>query len=110
MAYKGKPFFKIPRPLLLAGGLDVRSISDGITLTDKSSLFQVIDSGGSDQNVILPAQKDGRVYVIQNAGATNALSVQNNLAVEKVNLAPNDTAVLVSSDSVWYLVLNVSNL
>ena len=110
MAYSGKPFFKIPRPLLLAGGLDVRSITDGITLTDKDSLFQIIDSGSSDENVILPAQKVGRVYVIKNAGATNNLSVQNNLAVEKVNLAPNEVAVLVSSDTVWYLLLNVNNI
>ena len=110
MAYKGKPFFKIPRPLLLSGGLDVRTISDGITLTDKDSLFQIIDSGGSDENVILPAQKDGRVYIIKNAGATNNLSVQNNLAVEKVALAPNEMAVLVSSSTVWYVLLNVNNL
>ena len=110
MAYSGKPFFKIPRPLLLDCGLDVRTITDGITLTDKDSLFQIIDSGSSDENVILPAQKDGRVYVIKNAGATNNLSVQNNLAVEKVNLAHNEVAVLVSSDTVWYLLLNVNNI
>ena len=110
MAYKGKPFFKIPRPLLLSGGLDVRTISDGITLTDKDSLFQIIDCGGSDENVILPAQKDGRVYIIKNSGGTNNLSVQNNLAVEKVNLAPNEVAVLVSSATVWYLLLNVNNI
>ena len=110
MAYSGKPFFKIPRPLLLAGGLEVKTITDGYTLTDKSSLFQIIDSGSTDQNVILPAQKDGRVYIIKNDGATNNLSVQNNQAVEKVSLTPNKTAVLVSSDSVWYLVLHVSNI
>lgn len=110
MAYNGKPFFKIPRPILLAGGLDVRNITDGITLTDKDSLFQIIDSGGGDENVILPAEKDGRVYCIQNAGATNDLDVQNNQAVRQVLLAPGDVAVLVSSDSQWYLFLNVSNL
>tara|TARA_R100000773_G_C4197445_1_gene101065 strand:+ start:90 stop:422 length:333 start_codon:yes stop_codon:yes gene_type:complete len=110
MAYNGKPFFKIPRPVLLAGGLDVRNISDGITLTDKDSLFQVIDSGSSDENVILPAEKDGRVYCIQNAGSTNNLDVQNNQAVSQVLLAPGDVALLVSSDSQWYLILNVNNI
>ena len=54
MAYNGKPFFKIPRPLLLAGGVEVKTIIDGITLTDKDSLFQSIDSGAADQNIILP--------------------------------------------------------
>lgn len=110
MAYSGKPFFKIPRPVLLAGGVDVRTISDGITLTDKDSLFQIIDSGSSDENVILPAEKDGRVYMIQNAGATNNLDVQNNQAVSQVVLAPNDVAVLVSNGADWYLILNVNNL
>jgi len=109
MAYNGKPFFKIPRPLLLAGGVEIRTISDGITLTDKDSLFQVIDCGGSDENVILPAEKDGRVYCIVNVGNTNNLSVQNNQAVEKVNLAPNEFAMLVSDATAWYLILNVDN-
>tara|TARA_R100000329_G_C7444196_1_gene156174 strand:+ start:37 stop:369 length:333 start_codon:yes stop_codon:yes gene_type:complete len=110
MAYNGKPFFKIPRPLLLAGGVDARVLGDGITLTDKDSLFQILDSGLSDQNVILPAEKDGRVYAIQNAGSTNSLDVQNNQAVRQVLLAPGDVAVLVSDGQDWYLFLNQTNL
>ena len=110
MAYNGKPFFKIPRPLLLAGGVEVKTIADGMTLTDKDSLFQVINSGGSDQNIILPAEKDGRIYCIKNAGATNNLSVQNNQAVQQVLLSPNEVAVLVSDGINWVLVLNVNNL
>tara|TARA_R100000231_G_scaffold124112_2_gene94365 strand:+ start:2914 stop:3246 length:333 start_codon:yes stop_codon:yes gene_type:complete len=110
MAYNGKPFFKIPRPLLLAGGVESRVIGDGVTLTDKDSLFQIIDSGGSDENVILPSEKDGRVYAILNNGATNALDVQNDQAVRQVLLGPGDMAVLVSDDTQWYLFLNVSNL
>ena len=110
MAYNGKPFFKIPRPLLLAGGVESRVISDGIVLTDKDSLFQIIDSGLGDENVILPAEKDGRVYAILNNGATNSLDVQNDQAVRQVLLGPGDMAVLVSDDTQWYLFLNQSNL
>lgn len=110
MAYNGKPFFKIPRPLLLAGGVESRVIGDGVTLTDKDSLFQIIDSGLSDENVILPSEKDGRVYAILNNGATNALDVQNDQAVRQVLLGPGDMAVLVSDDTQWYLFLNQSNL
>ena len=110
MAYNGKPFFKIPRPLLLAGGVEVKTISDGMTLTDKDSLFQIIDSGAADQNIILPVEKDGRMYCIKNVGTTNNLDVQNNQAQSQVLLAPNDTAVLVSNGADWYLVLNVHNL
>ena len=94
MAYNGKPFFKIPRPLLLAGGVEVKTIIDGIALTDKDSLFQIIDSGSADQNIIL----------------TNNLDVQNQSATSLVLLAPNEVAVLVSDSSVWSLILNVNNL
>ena len=110
MAYNGKPFFKIPRPLLLAGGVEVKTISDGLTLTDKDSLFQIIDSGAGDENIILPLEKDGRMYFIKINGLTNNLDVQNQSAVSLVNLAPNEVAVLVSDSSVWTLILNVNNL
>jgi len=50
------------------------------------------------------------VYCIQNAGSTNNLDVQNNQAVSQVLLAPGDVALLVSSDSQWYLILNVNNI
>lgn len=110
MAYNGKPFFKIPRPLLLAGGVEVKTISDGVNLTDKDSLFQIIDSGGSDENIILPVEKDGRIYIIKNNGATNNLDVQNQTATSLVVLSPNEVAVLVSDSSVWTLLLNVDNL
>lgn len=110
MAYNGKPFFKIPRPLLLAGGVEARFISGPVSLKDKDSLFQMFDGGLSDQNIILPAEKDGRVYTIVNKGTTNNLNVQNDQAVTQVQLAPNDMAVLVSSDTTWYVLLNVTNL
>ena len=108
--YSGKPFFKIPRPLLLAGGVEVKTITDGLTLTDRDSLFQIIDCGSSDENIILPVEKDGRVYIIKNNGATNNLDVQNQSASSLVVLSPNEVAVLVSDSSVWNVVLNVNNL
>jgi len=110
MAYNGKPFFKIPRPILLAGGIEVKTISDGLTLTDKDSLFQIIDCGGSDENIILPLEKDGRMYFIKNNGLTNNLDVQNQTATSLVVLSPGEVALLVSDNSVWTLVLNVNNL
>ena len=110
MAYKGKPFFKIPRPLLLSGGFELKTIADGHTLTDKDSLFQSIDGGGSDRNIVLPAEKDGRVYCIKNSGASNNLDVQNDAASILVTLSPNEVAVLVSSDTAWHVMINVNNL
>jgi hypothetical protein len=109
MAYNGKPFFKIPRPLLLAGGFEAKTIADGHTLTDKDSLFQSINGGGSDRNIVMPAEKDGRVYCIKNAGASHDLDVQNDSAVPLVKLSPKEVAVLVSSGTDWHVMINVTN-
>lgn len=110
MAYNGKPFFKIPRPLLLAGGLEIQTLSGNITLSDKDSLFQVIDGGLSNRNVTLPPEKDGRVYFIKNGGATNNLLILDDAASGVITLSPNEVVLLGSSDSTWYVLLNVNNL
>jgi hypothetical protein len=110
MAYNGKPFFKIPRPVLLAGGLEVKTISGNITLTDKDSLFQVIDGGLGTRNITLPPEKDGRVYYIKNAGTTNDLAIKDDAAGGVLTLSAGEVALLGSSDSLWYVLLNVNNL
>lgn len=110
MAYNGKPFFKIPRPLLLAGGLDVQTLAGNITLVDKDSLFQVLDADGVNRNVLLPPEKDGRVYFIKNAGSTGDLAIQDSDGSGVITLSPNEVALLGSSDSLWYVLLNVNNL
>jgi hypothetical protein len=110
MAYNGKPFFKIPRPLLLAGGLDVQTLAGDITLSDRDSLFQVLDADGANKNVTLPPEKDGRVYFIKNAGAAGDILVKDDAAGGVITLSPNEVVLLASSDSLWYVLLNVNNL
>jgi hypothetical protein len=110
MAYNGKPFFKIPRPVLLAGGVESQTISGNITLSDKDSLFQIIDGGGSTRNVTLPPEKNGRVYCIWNNGSTNDLAIKDDAAGGVITLAPNEVVVLVCDDTVWYPIINVNNL
>lgn len=110
MAYNGKPFFKIPRPVLLAGGVEAQTLDGNITLTSKDSLFQILDGQAADRDVTLPAEQNGRVYCIQNAGATNALVVKDDAAATVVTLAAGHVAVLVCDDTAWYPVINVSNL
>ena len=105
MAYSGKPFFKIPRPLLLAGGVESQTLSGDTTLTDKDSLFQSIDGGGSDRDVTLPAEKDGRVYIIKNSGATNSLVIKNDAAATVETLANGETGIIVCDGSNWIVML-----
>jgi hypothetical protein len=110
MAYNGKPFFRIPRPLLLDGGVESLTLSGNITLDDKSSLFLIIDGGGSNRNVILPPEKNGRLYCIQNSGTTNDLAVQNDAAGGVITLSPGEVTLLVSDGVTWYPIINVDNL
>jgi|SRR6056300_138688 len=110
MAYNGKPFFKIPRPVLLAGGVEVSTLAGNITLTDKSSLFQILDADGVTRNVTLPPEKHGRVYIIKNAGAAGDLAVKDDAAGGVITLSPNESVVLTCDDTIWYVVINVNNL
>lgn len=110
MAYNGKPFFKIPRPLLLDGGVENKSISSLLQLTDKDSLFQLLDGGAVDQDVKLPALKNGRVYTIFNAGSTNSLFVKDIDGVAVVTLAVGDVALIVCDGASWYPILHVNNI
>ena len=105
MAYSGKPFFKIPRPLLLAGGVESQTLSGDTTLTDKDSLFQSINGGGSDRDVTLPSEKDGRVYIIKNSGATNSLVIKNDAAATVETLANGETGIIVCDGSNWIVML-----
>ena len=77
MSYSGRPFFRIPRPLLLEGGVESKTLTGNPSLTDKDSLFQIMDGGGSNRVVFLPALKSGRVYMIKNAGASNIIELKN---------------------------------
>lgn len=105
MAYSGKPFFKIPRPLLLAGGVESKTISDGHTLTDKDSLCQIIDGGLALRNIVLPAEKSGRVYCIKNSGSTNNLEIQNDSAVALTTLTPGQSAIVACDETTWHVMI-----
>lgn len=108
--YTGKPFFKIPRPLLLAGGVEAQTITDNLDLTDRDSLFQIINGGGVNRNVKLPALKDGRVFAIHNSGTTNDLAIQDVDGGGVITLAPNEFVCVVCDGAQWYPILNVNNL
>jgi len=110
MAYNGKPFFKIPRPLLLEGGVENQTIAGDITLTAKDSLFNMIDGGVADRTITLPAEINGAMYIILNTGTTNDLIIQNDAAGAIVTLSGGEVAWLVCDGTTWYPIINVNNL
>lgn len=77
MSYSGRPFFRIPRPLLLEGGVESKIIAANIELKDIDSLFQIIDGGAINRDVTLPQIKNGRVYLVFNSGASHDLVLKD---------------------------------
>lgn len=104
MSYTGRPFFRIPRPLLLEGGVEAKTIAANIELNDKDSLFQIIDGGGVNRDVTLPNEKSGRVYMIKNAGASHDLILKDQAGVSVGTIAHGENHFVVCDGVDWYLI------
>jgi hypothetical protein len=102
MAFSGKPFFQIPRPIRRKGFVNNESISANKTLVHKDSTYQLLDGGVSDYDVNLPAELDGLRYVILNAGSTNNLVVKNDAGGTIATLTPGDVLDFVCDGTSWY--------
>lgn len=105
MSYSGRPFFRIPRPLLLEGGVESKTLSADVVIVDKDSLFQLIDGGGTDRAVTLPAEKSGRVYMISNVGASHNLNLKKSDGSTAVGtIAHGESGWVVCDGSDWYIM------
>jgi hypothetical protein len=105
MAYNGKPFFRIPRPLLLDGGVEAKLLSGDITLENKDSMFQILDADGANRDVTLPAAKNGLIYGIKNDGSADNIVVKDAGATTIETLTPGQGALLVCNGTDWFAVI-----
>ena len=105
MAYNNEAPFQVRKHIQFLGGVRVASITGDDTLTVASSTFQVLDGGGSDYDVNLPAEEEGIYFWITNAGATNALVVKNDAAATIVSLAAGEAALVVCDGTDWGQVI-----
>jgi hypothetical protein len=105
MAYNGKPFFRIPRPMLLDGGIEAKVLSGDITLVNKDSMFQVLDADGADRTVTLPVAKQGLIYGIKNEGSANNIIVEDADAGSVVTLAFGTGCLLVCDGTNWFVIV-----
>lgn len=103
--YNGKPFFRIPRPLLLEGGVELKTLAGDIELQDKDSMYQILDCDGADRKVTLPPAKNGRIYGIKNEGAANNITVEDAAAASVVTLAAGEGAMIVCDGAAWYVIV-----
>ena len=104
MAFSGKPFFQIPRPIRRKGFLNVETIVANKTLTARDSYIQVLDGGAVTRHVILPPELDGIAYQIKNNSSTNNLLVKND-ALSLVATVAIGTSVIVVSDATQWVAI-----
>ena len=105
MSYSGRPFFRIPRPLLLEGGVESKTIAGDIAIVDKDSLFQIIDGGGVNRAVTLPNEKSGRVYMIANVGSSHDLELKKSDGTTPVGIIAHGVTKWVVCDGVDWFIL-----
>ncbi len=105
MAYNGKPFFRIPRPMLLDGGIESKLLSGDITLVNKDSMFQILDADGVDRTVTLPTSKQGLIFGIKNEGSANNIIIVDAAAGAVETLAFGTGCLLVCDGTNWFVVV-----
>jgi len=105
MAYNNEAPFQVRKHIQLLGGVRVATISGNDTLTIASSTYQILDGGGSDYDVILPAEDDGIYFWIRNDGSTNNLVVKNDGAATIGTLLPGEGSLIVCDGTDWKVVI-----
>lgn len=106
MAYTDKAEFKIPRHIVIKGGINVESLSGAKTLTESSGMIQILNPDGDHRVVNLPAVKDGMMYFIANSGGG-----AKDLTVTKPDagtfVVSNGKGLLIAcNDTNWFQVIN----
>ena len=101
MAFSGKPFFQIPRPIRRKGHLNIETLAGNKTLVHIDSQFQALDPNGSNRDILLPAELDGLRYDILHAGSANDLVISNDAGGNIVTLTFGQSATLVCDGTTW---------
>ena len=106
MAYTDKAEFKIPRHVVLKGGVNVEALTGAKTLTEASGMVQILNPNGGTKVVNLPAVKDGMMYFIANSGSGG-----HDLTVTKPDsltfVVSNGKGLLIAcNDTNWFQVIN----
>lgn len=98
--YNAGAAFTLPRHLRLKDGVNVETLAGDKTLTTRSSMIQVLGTGGSGRVVNLPAVKDGMVFWIANKGSGG-----HDLTVTK----PDSSTIIVSDGQGLMIASDSSN-
>ncbi len=99
MSFSDKSEFQIPRHIVQKGAVNIEQISGNRTLTYTDSTYQRIDAQSGSLKVILPAEKDGAMFVINCQG--NALSVRDSDDVQIKLLSVGEGGMFCCDGSSW---------
>lgn len=105
MAFKNDSPFQIRKHIALLNGVNAETIAGNKTLVLEDSTFQIINGGGSDRDVILPAETDGIWYWIKNSGGTNNLVVKDDAAATIATIANGEGALFVCDGANWLNII-----
>ena len=99
MSFSDKAEFQIPRHIVQKGGVNIEQISGNRTLTYQDSTYQRIDAQSGSLKVILPAEKEGAMFVINCQG--NPISVETPALSAIALLSVNEGGMFCCDGSVW---------
>lgn len=105
MAYKNDAPFQVRKHIQLIDGVNLATIGGNITLTLASSMIQVLNGGGSDRDVVLPAEDMGLHYWIKNTGGSNNLVVKNDAGGTVQTLIPGQAMLCASTNASWNVII-----
>ena len=103
-SYNSIQAFKVARHFQFKNGVNVESIVDNKTLTYKSSMIQVLDID-SNRDVILPAEKDGAIFMIKNENSTYAITAKNDSSATIATIAAGEGAIVACDGTAWKTVI-----
>ena len=104
--------FKITALQQTADDVNTETLTGDKTLTVNDVAMQILDPGGSNRNVVLPAEEHsvGLSFVIRNsADAAEILTVQNDASGTVCTPTQNETALVWCNGVTWYGITGFHN-
>lgn len=96
----------------LRGGVESSTLAANLTLDERSSHVQVLDPGGANRDVTLPANEltgDAPFLIFNDADADERLAVKKPGGTTLATLHRGEGAVFAGDGSDWYLALHVGD-
>lgn len=97
--YNAKGAFVLPRHLQIKNGVNIEQLSVNRTLTYKDSQLQRLDAQSLGLEVVLPAEKDGAMFVINCQG--NPITVKDPAGVTVKALSVGEGALVACDGTSW---------